>query len=131
MFLSFSLLYAADVLNYFSASSDGKSITLNWKSSDEFGISQYEIERSASGQIFKSIATVQAKGFAYNYSFRDESVFLRDKDGNVPTIAQSSYKYRIKIVNKDNSSLYSNTAYVAHNVSGIRRTWGMIKEMFR
>jgi hypothetical protein len=41
------------------------------------------------------------------------------------------YSYRIKVIAFDNSVSYSNIVSVSHSVSGIRRTWGMIKEMFR
>jgi len=126
-----SLLYAADVLDSFTANSDGRVITLSWRSSDESQIKAFDIERSGSDQNFTLINTVQAKGYSYNYTYVDESAFMKGSDGNPIPQAKSTYKYRIKIVAKDNSSFYSNTAVVAHNVSGIRRTWGMIKEMFR
>lgn len=128
--LSASLLYAADILDSFTAASDGKNITLAWRTTDESNVKNYEIERSASNQYFKSITIITAKGYGYNYNYIDESAFLRDGDSPQP-LAKSTYKYRLKINNKDNSTYYSNTALVAHNVSGIRRTWGMIKEMFR
>jgi hypothetical protein len=37
----------------------------------------------------------------------------------------------LRAIGYDNSSSVSNSVSVAHSISGIRRTWGMIKEMFR
>ncbi len=130
LLLTTSLLFANDVLDSFVATSNSKVITLSWKSTDESAIKTYEIERSSSNQPFTSISTIPAKGYGYNYNFTDETAFLRG-EGNGNTQGLGTYKYRLKIISKDNTASYSNTAFVAHNVSGIRRTWGMIKEMFR
>jgi hypothetical protein len=47
------------------------------------------------------------------------------------SVAQGNLSYRLRIVRDDQSAGYSNTVTVTHSVSGIKRTWGMIKEMFR
>lgn len=131
LLFSTALLFGAEILSYFQATSDGRSITLTWRSTDESSVKYYDIERSTSGLPFKSVTIVMAKGFGTNYSYVDETALMRDNEGTNTTLSASTYKYRIRIVGKDNSTAYSNTAYVAHNVSSIRRTWGMIKEMFR
>ena len=123
-------LYAVDnLLESFNARSDGKNITIEWKSTDESNISRYELERTNTSNNFSYLTTQYTKGSYNTYKYIDEEAFM--KDGNTGTLIKNIYTYRIKIVKKDNSVSYSNVVTVTHNVSGIRRTWGMIKEMFR
>lgn len=124
-----SLIAGDNLLDSFYAKSDGKNITIEWKSADESSVSRYELERTNASNNFTYLTSQDAKGSYYSYKFVDEEAFM--KDDNTGTQSKSIYSYRLKIVKKDNSVSYSNIATVTHNVSGIRRTWGMIKEMFR
>jgi hypothetical protein len=117
------------ILESFKASSDGKVIKLEWKSMDESGIARYELERAGSDMIFLQVKQLSAKGFSNYYSYNDEEAFL--KGGNSNTQSKHIFFYRIKIIKNDDSFVYSDNVSVTHNLSGIRRTWGMIKEMFR
>ena len=125
-----TLFATENVIDYLRAKSDGKNITVEWKSVDETDVSYYSVERAGSDQIFDEIDTKQAKGYAATYSCVDESAF---KIGDVDNKVQSKniYYYRITIVKKDNSRVASTSISVTHNTSSIRRTWGMLKEMFR
>ena len=76
------------------------------------------------------IATVQAKGNNQSYTYRDDEAFGK-RDGNDGSVARNYFTYRLKMIGADQNTSYSNTVGVTHNVSGIKRTWGMIKEMFR
>jgi len=121
-------------LSYFTAKSDGKSaVVVEWKSSAETGTMQYEIERSGGqDQDFKFIASVSPKGSNSAYQYIDADAFMREAAaGNNQKAAATTYKYRLKILLKGTEPTYSNTAIVSHSVSSVRRTWGMIKEMFR
>ena len=125
-----TLLFAGDnILDYFTARSDGKVITLEWKSTDETYISGFEIDRAGSSHIFSKISDMDAKGYSASYKYIDEDAFMKSGDNN--TQSNNIFYYQLKIIKKDNSALYSNEVNVTHNISGIRRTWGMIKEMFR
>jgi hypothetical protein len=116
-------------LQYFQAKSNGNSIVVEWKSSSEADVAQYEIERAGADKQFRFVATVAAKGSNQSYSFKDDEAFGKgDADKN---IAANYFTYRLKVVTQDKNASYSNTVGVVHNVSGIKRTWGMIKEMFR
>ena len=53
-----------------------------------------------------------------------------DKGGNSVS-AESEYSYRLKVFFKDHTYKYSDEINVTHKTSSIRRTWGMIKEMFK
>jgi multidrug efflux pump subunit AcrB len=117
------------ILSSFTAKSDGKDVTLQWNTTDESDISHFEIERAALKSTFKYLATEKAHGYASSYTFTDDNVFNKE-DGQDHTLS-SNFMYRIKIVHKNNKFEYSNYVNVVHNISGIQKTWGMIKEMFR
>lgn len=117
-------------LQYFSARSSGTSITVEWRTNAEENVLQYEIERAGDDQVFRFVAVVPAKGSNQVYSFTDNEAFGKP-DGTNGTIAKTYFTYRLKIVNGDKTTSYSNSTGVSHSVSGIKRTWGMIKEMFR
>jgi hypothetical protein len=126
------IAYALQVnIDSFNASSDSKVITIEWKTNDESFIKSYDLERT-SGQLYTKITSLEAKGVPTSYRFIDESALLSaniNKD-NSP-MNNTNYSYRIKIIGKDNSFVYSNPVNVTHSVSSIRKTWGMLKEMFR
>lgn len=105
------------------ARSDGSNITLNWVTEDEANVAKFEIERRAgTSGPFVYIATVYPKG-ASLYEFVDPSAYK---------VSSTLYQYRIKIVFSDNRSpAYVGPVTVNHTVSGVRRTWGSIKAMFR
>lgn len=116
-------------VDYLRARSTGAAVVLEWRSTQENNLLQYEIERAGDDQIFRYVATVSAKGSNQTYSYRDDEAFnKRDAGGNV---ASTYFTYRLKMVHGDQRSVYSTSAGVSHNVSSIKRTWGMIKEMFR
>lgn len=120
---------AADVaLQSFQARSLGRSVSVEWRSGVEAGVLRYEIERSGSDGVFRLVAAVDAKGTGQNYQFTDDEAFgKRDEQSMIA----SNLTYRLRVVREDKSLSYSNTVVVTHSVSGIKRTWGMIKEMFR
>ena len=132
LILSCTSLFAAEIsLDYLTAKSDGKTITIEWKSAAETGITRYEVERASTDQQYRYIAQIDARGGQNSYRYTDEDAFMK-LNGENPSVAQlTKYSYRLKYVGSDNSVSYSNTVSVAHNVSGVRRTWGMIKEIFR
>ncbi len=103
------------------ATSDGDNITIQWQSADESSVTSYDIERrnGISGD-FIPIATLSKKGSDYSfYQYVDKTAFKT---------TGSIYQYRIKI---NPSGEYSSVITVSHNVSGVKRTWGSLKAMFR
>lgn len=123
-------VFAAEIsFDHMSAKSDGKVITVEWRPSLEKGVRLYELERNSGNEGFRSIAELEPKGAQFTYRFIDENALM--KGGNNERILGKVYSYRVKVIAFDNSISYSNIVNVSHSVSGIRRTWGMIKEMFR
>jgi hypothetical protein len=129
--LSAVTLFAADgFISYFNASSDGSKIKVEWRTNDESQIQKFEIERALKSQSYTKITTIDAKGYSSVYSYLDDEAYKESlKDASLQST--NLYSYRIKIIKKDNSGEYSNSINVSHSVSGIKRTWGMIKEMFK
>jgi hypothetical protein len=123
LFISSSAL-RADVIKFGSlqANSDGVNVTLRWITEDESNVSHFEIERrSGTDGEFVTIGSIDVKGVSL-YEFIDNTAFKK-----VVTL----YQYRVKIVYSNGTVAYSNNLTVTHTVSGVRRTWGSIKSMFR
>ena len=127
---STQLIFGDSQLEYFRANSDGKVITIEWKADNETLIASYEIERAAPNQFFEKVHSEFAKGTpTADYTYIDDEAYYKDTE-NKEINSNDVYSYRIKIVYQDNSYSFSNTINVEHKVSSIRRTWGMIKQMF-
>ena len=125
MILVCSMPAVADVIKSGSlqASSDGVNVTIYWVTEDESNIARFEVERrSGTEGNFAMIGSLDTKG-ASLYEFVDPSAFQK-----VATL----YQYRIKIVYSNSTNpVYSSIITVTHTVSGVRKTWGSIKAMFR
>ena len=59
-------------LDYFTAKSDGRSITVQWRSAVENNIRSYEVERSNDGKTFRYLKAINATGSNSEYRFSDE-----------------------------------------------------------
>ena len=125
------ILLAADVnFEFFSAKTNGDEITLEWKMQNEANINYFQVEKKLDeANDFRPIgAKIKAKGDNQIYRFTDEDYFFKTQ----PQLQSENIQaYRIKVFMKNNDLAYSNTTYVTHNVSSVRKTWGMLKEMFR
>lgn len=113
----------------FRARSTGSSVKIEWRSASEQGLSSYEIERAGSDNVYRFVTSLPVRGNNQAYTYLDEEAFAkRDRDAD---IAGVQLTYRLRIVHSDRTVTYSNAVSVTHSVSGIKQTWGMIKEMFR
>jgi hypothetical protein len=71
---------------------------------------------------FVAIGRIDPKGPSL-YEYVDHSAFM--KTGAI-------YQYRIRVsFSNGQAPYYSNPLTISHTVSGVRRTWGSIKAMFR
>ena len=108
-----------------SATPDASKITVRWISSDETGVVAYEIARSAGySGAFVPLVSLPARGNGTAYEYVDNTVFKTN---------DSFYRYSITPKNKAGEKI-GDAYYVSTplpNVSGVRRTWGSIKAMFR
>jgi len=77
---------------------------ISWTSYNESTGSNYEVERSLDGRSFVAIATVQAKGANSSYIYWDE------------TATAGNYFYRIKLIDPNDKTEYSNIVEAAINI---------------
>jgi len=122
------------MVDSFTARPDGDGITLEWRSEVESGIKSYAVERAnvSTPNSFQEAGTVQATGSYSSYSFHDghlSSAPVAGQTGGIKPLADA-YKYRIRLNLASGEVSYSQTVNVTKPSSGVRRTWGMIKEMF-
>lgn len=123
IFLLFvSAIYAGAYIDYFHARSEGEDVRLEWKTGEELNLSKFVIERKTPQSTFAEIATVDPKGSNSYYSYLDKNAYKS---------TDLLFNYRLKIVDNNNIISYSSEVTVSHNVSGVKRTWGSIKAMFR
>jgi hypothetical protein len=124
-----------NIIENFKATPSGDVINIEWRTIAEANVKHFEIERSNSNSnIFKSIGIESAKGKAANYNFRDSDSFRKEMSED-SFQAETMISYRLKIVYNSpvNGSNYSYTEeiIVPQGNTGIKRTLGMIKEMFK
>lgn len=115
---------ASDVFSFIRATPQGNDIQLQWKSGTETGIIRYDIERKSDEVTeFRKVGTCQARGNGSTYTYLDDGAFFKPQAGK-------KFTYRVKGVGASFEQ-YSSFATVVHEVSSVRRSWGMIKELFR
>ena len=117
-----SVAFAGAYLDYFQVKSEGDNVQVEWKTGDETNVNHFSIQRKTPQTSYVEIATVQAKGNNSFYSYIDQSIY---KTNDVIFI------YQIKIVDNDMQTSYSVERSASPNISGVKRTWGSIKAMFR
>lgn len=115
-------VFAGTFLEYFQGRSEDEDIILEWKTREEADLQNFKVERKTPQSSYVEIATIQPKGSNSYYSYVDQSAY---KSQNMMFI------YRLKIVDNSGQVSYSNEVSVSHSVSGVKRTWGSIKAMFR
>jgi hypothetical protein len=113
---------AGAFIEYFHAKTEGENIRLEWKTADESNLKNFVIERKTQQSSYIDVTTIPSKGSNSFYSYMDESIFK-----------SSSYvfTYRLRIVDHDQKISYSSEVSVSASISGVKRTWGSIKAMFR
>lgn len=117
-----SVAFAGAILTSFVVSSEGDTVKVDWQTGVESDVNYFSILRRTPQTSFVEISTVKAKGNYSNYEYIDQSVYK---------INTSIFIYKLKIVDNNNTSTYSSEMSASPNISGVKRTWGSIKAMFR
>lgn len=118
----FTTAFAGAFLEYFQARSEGDNIRIEWRTQEESNLKHFVIERKNPQTSYIDVTTILPKGSNSYYVYVDENVY---KSNDLIFI------YRLKIVDNNGQISYSNEITVSHSVSGVKRTWGSIKAMFR
>lgn len=118
----FSAAFAGAYLDYFHAKSEDGQVKIEWRTGEEPDVKEFVLERKSVNGPYMPIASLVPRGSNSVYEFVDDNAF---KTEDVVFI------YRLKIVGHDGSNTYSSEVSVSHSISGVKRTWGSIKAMFR
>ena len=106
----------------FTASYQGADIRLEWKVSEETGVTVYEISRKKDSDANYYRLTEVAATSAGSYTWLDDNLY---KDGD----ASENINYRLTAVSSSGQkSFYTN---IQHSPTAVQRSWGSIKSMFR
>ncbi len=126
LFLLVILLQAspaiAQALESFTATVDGHSVKLEWTTNSERGITGFQLQRSFDGRNFYTICKMEPAGIGHTYRYIDNDLFKDDT---------RTFYYRLEIRRTGGHKEYSQTREVTLSFSGVHRTWGSIKAMFR
>ncbi len=119
----FSTAFATAYIYDVQGRSESGDVKIHWRTQQENNLDHFAIERKSSKQgSYIEIATVDPKGDNSVYDFVDRSAY---KSNDVYFI------YQIKIVDRNQQVSYSEEITVAPVISGVKRTWGSIKALFR
>jgi hypothetical protein len=106
----------------FVATYQGADIRLEWKVSEETGVSGFEVSRKKDGDAGYSRLTELAASNQAVYSWVDDNLY---KDGD----AMENISYRLT-ANTSSGPKYFYTN-IQHSPTAVQRSWGSIKSMFR
>ncbi|HSD63405.1 MAG TPA: hypothetical protein VLB50_06385 [Ignavibacteriaceae bacterium] len=120
--LAISTALAGALLDYFHAQNDGENVKLEWKTTIESNLANFVVQRRTPDSQFFDLSTINPKGNNSVYTYTDQSAYK---------MTDLVFVYRLKIVDNDGSVAYSTEVSVSPNISGVKRTWGSIKAMFR
>lgn len=117
-------LFAGTIFEEFGATPEPNRVTIKWRTSSETDVVKFVIVRGmhTSGP-FTKVDDVPAKGQGTDYTFVDDNIIFK---------SSQTFFYRIRATRGDNSIIEETQSFFANqNISGISRTWGAIKAMFR
>ena len=113
------------VFNEFNATpAESNQVIISWKTIEENEIKYFNVKRSNDNKVtFNGIARVTKQGPGYDYQYVDENVLFK---------SSGIIYYRIDAVSKSGEVLESTgDMMVRPNISGIFKTWGELKAIFR
>jgi fibronectin type 3 domain-containing protein len=118
-----TIAFAGTVFVEYSATPLDNKVNINWKTGSETGVDQFQIKRSSDDNLYVEIGVVNKQGDGSEYEYIDDNVIFK---------GGQTFFYKIRAI-KSNGSLVeeSQSLIVNPNISGIYRTWGAIKAMFR
>jgi len=120
--LSISSVLGGVFLDFINAKNEGENVRIEWKTSDEKNVREFIVERKTYQGEFIALESIKPQGSNSYYSFLDQNAYK---------VTDVIFIYRVKILDYDNSVSYTKEVTVSHNISGVKRTWGSIKAMFR
>lgn len=122
--ITISLLYAGTVFEECSAVPETNQVTIKWRTLSETNVVKFAIKRGMDiNNITNEVRRVTARGQGSDYQFVDENVMFK---------SSQTFFYRISALGGDESVIEESESLIVNpNISGIYRTWGAIKAIFR
>lgn len=118
-----SLAYANFIFLEYSANPSANSVVVEWVTKSESGVEKFVVLRSSDDKNFVEIGSVDSKGTGQSYSYTDDNVVFKETQ---------TFFYKLRALRSDETSIEETESLMVHpNISGIYRTWGAIKAMFR
>jgi len=118
-----SSLFAGVVFSEYSATPETDRVTITWTTKSETNIKAFSILRSNDDKTFIELKRINAQGPGTQYTYVDENVVFKDV---------SPLFYKITAIDRNGRIVEETDGMIVHpNISGIFRTWGAIKAMFR
>jgi hypothetical protein len=118
-----SLLATSFVFKEYSAVPESNQVTITWQTKSETGVKQFIVLRSNDDKTFIELTKMNAKGPGISYEYIDKNVMFK---------GSSALFYKIKAVREDGQLVEeTESIMVVPNLSGVYRTWGAIKALFR
>ena len=120
------VLISGAQISGFNAYRDNQQIRIEWTTEIESNCLRYEIQRSTDKVNWQRIGAVKSKtGNSTSqqlYQYIDDSIFKS---------SDASINYRLVIVDQNGTTHTHNVIASVTGSSGIKRTWGSLKAMFR
>jgi hypothetical protein len=119
-----TILFAGTIFEQYSVTPETNKVTITWRTTSEVNVASFIIRRSLDNNDYQEIGRISASGEASEYNYVDDNVYFK---------TTQTYFYKIRAVNSAGDQLEeTDQALMANpNISGIFRTWGAIKSMFR
>ena len=125
IFLFLSVLFAGDntIFNEYNAQpTDANRVIISWVTKDESQLKHFVVQRSNDDNNFIDLDVIGLKGPGNKYEYIDEDVLFK---------SGGALFYKVVALKRDGTKIETSSMMVHPNISGIFRTWGAIKAMFR
>jgi hypothetical protein len=116
-------LFAGSIFSEYSAKPYQDRVEISWTTKSEIDAHHFTVSRSNDNQTYINLKTLSCKGPGTTYSYVDKDIVFK-------SIAPKYY--RIKVYSRSGKLIEESDVMIVHpNISGIFRTWGAIKAIFR
>jgi hypothetical protein len=122
IFLTGTLLASGYIFTDCAANPETNRVEITWVTVSEEKVHEFIILRGRDTDSYMELDRLSPKGPGSRYSYIDDEVMFRS--------VHVTY-YKIRAVDENGNILEEQSLSVIPNVSGVFRTWGAIKAMFR
>jgi len=122
------LIIASAHISNFHASRHNDGILLEWNTESENNVDRFEIQRSMDKMNWRKIDSVPSHS---GNSSRQRYYQYLDTNNDLLKAGTSSINYRLIIVDLNGESAKYSVIASLTGSSGIKHTWGSLKNMFR